>query len=105
MSVALLAGRVLWVLGGLVLALPALGAERQELLVLSDDFAIQSVRLSAPVEEARSLRGLAHALPGATVLAVRKGSEFIGEPPADIDLREGDELILYGRRGELGGTE
>ena len=63
------------------------------------------IRLSAPVEEARSLRGLAHALPGATVLAVRKGSEFIGEPPADIDLREGDELILYGRRGELGGTE
>ena len=84
--------------------LPALGTERQELLVLSDDFAIQSVRLSAPVEQARSLRGLAHALPGATVLAVRKGTQFIGEPPADIDLREGDELILYGRRDETGVT-
>ena len=84
--------------------LPALGTERRELLVLSDDFAIQSVRLSAPVEQARSLRGLAHALPGATVLAVRKGTQFIGEPPADIDLREGDELILYGRRDETGVT-
>jgi hypothetical protein len=80
---------------------PALGSERRELLVLSDDFAIQSVRLSAPVEQARSLRGLAHALPGATVLAVRKGAQFIGEPPVDIDLEEGDELILYGRRDEL----
>lgn len=78
--------------------IPALGDERQELLVLSDDFAIQSVRLSSSVAEARSLRGLAHALPGVTVLAVRKGSEFVGEPPADIDLLEGDELILYGRR-------
>ena len=78
--------------------IPALGDERQELLVLSDDFAIQSVRLSSSVAEARSLRGLAHALPGVTVLAVRKGSELLGEPPADIDLLEGDELILYGRR-------
>ena len=78
--------------------IPALGDERQELLVLSNDFAIQSVRLSSSVAEARSLRGLAHALPGVTVLAVRKGSEFVGEPPADIDLLEGDELILYGRR-------
>jgi hypothetical protein len=78
--------------------IPALGDERRELLILSDDFAIQSVRLSSPVEEARSLRGLAHALPGVTILAVRKGTEFVGEPPVDIDLLEGDELILYGRR-------
>ena len=77
---------------------PALGEERRELLVLSDDFAIQSVLLTAPVEQARSLRALAHALPDVTVLAVRKGDDFVGEPPADIDLLEGDELILYGRR-------
>jgi hypothetical protein len=78
--------------------MPALADHREELLVLSDDFAIQSVRLDAPVDEARSLRGLAHALPGVTVLAVRRDREFLGEPPVDIDLVEGDELILYGRR-------
>ncbi len=83
---------------------PALGTDREELLVLSDGFAIQSVRLSAPVEEARSLRGLAHALPDVTVLAVRQRQEFVGEPPADIDLQEGDELILYGRRNVGVGT-
>ena len=78
--------------------MPALAHHREELLVLSDDFAIQSVRLDKPVDEARSLRGLAHALPGVTVLAVRRGREFLGEPPVDIDLVEGDELILYGHR-------
>jgi hypothetical protein len=77
---------------------PALAHHREELLVLSDDFAIQSVRLDTSVDEARSLRGLAHALPGVTVLAVRRDQEFLGEPPVDIDLVEGDELILYGHR-------
>ena len=65
--------------------------------MLSDEFAIQSVRLEASVEETRSLRGMAHALPGLTVLGVRRGQEFYGEPPVDIDLVEGDELILFGR--------
>jgi hypothetical protein len=78
---------------------PALAEQREELLILSDDFAIQAVRLDAAVDEARSLRGLAHALPGFSVLGVRRGREFFGEPPVDIDLVEGDELIVYGHRG------
>jgi uncharacterized protein with PhoU and TrkA domain len=40
---------------------------------------------------------MAHALPGLTVLGVRRDGEYYGEPPVDIDLLEGDELILYGR--------
>jgi uncharacterized protein with PhoU and TrkA domain len=68
--------------------------------MLSDEFAIQSVRLEASVEEARSLRGMAHALPGLTVLGVRRDGEFFGEPPVDIDLLVGDELILYGRTAD-----
>ena len=76
---------------------PALSEQRENLLMLSDEFAIQSVRLEASVEETRSLRGMAHALPGLTVLGVRRGQEFYGEPPVDIDLVEGDELILFGR--------
>ncbi len=77
---------------------PALGDDRRELLVLSDEFSIQSVRLAEPVGVTRSLRGLAHALPHATVLAVKRPDGFMGEPPVDFDLVEGDELILYGRR-------
>ncbi len=79
---------------------PALGDVRRELLVLSDDFSIQSVRLDQSVDVIRSLRGLAHALPHVTVLAVNRADGFVGEPPADFDLVEGDELILYGRRDE-----
>ena len=78
---------------------PALSEQRVELLVLSERFAVQSVTLRAPVESIRSLRGLTQALPGATVLGVRRpNGEYIGEPPSDIDLDHGDELILYGRR-------
>ncbi|MGA7759189.1 MAG: hypothetical protein WBL31_15115 [Ilumatobacteraceae bacterium] len=79
---------------------PALSERRENLLMLSDEFAIQSVRLEASVEEARSLRGMAHALPGLTVLGVRRDGEFFGEPPVDIDLLVGDELILYGRTAD-----
>ncbi len=77
--------------------IPALAEQRENLLMLSDDFAIQSVRLEASVEETRSLRAMAHALPGIVVLGVRRDQEYFGEPPVDIDLLEGDELILYGR--------
>jgi hypothetical protein len=77
---------------------PSLDDHRNELLLLSDEFSIQSVRLVGPIDAVRSLRGLAHAIPEVTVLAIRRGDDFIGEPPVDIDLVEGDELILYGRR-------
>ena len=79
--------------------LPALAEQRAELLVLSERFAVQSVKLTAPVESIRSLRGLTQALPGATVLGVRRpDGEYVGEPPSDLDLGDGDELILYGHR-------
>ena len=76
---------------------PALAERPENLLLLSEDFAIQAVRLEADVEETRSLSGMAHALPGLTVLGIRRGSEYFGEPPVDIGLHQGDELIVYGR--------
>ena len=76
---------------------PALAERPENLLLLSEEFAIQAVRLETAVEETRSLSGMAHALPGLTVLGVRRGAEFFGEPPVDIDLQEGDQLIVYGR--------
>ena len=83
--------------------LPSLAVERTELLVLSDEMAVQSVRLEdAPADAPRSLRGLARAIPGATVLGIRRGDEYLGAPPVDVDLHAGDELIVYGRRGGSG---
>jgi hypothetical protein len=78
---------------------PALSTERLDLLTLSDDFAVQAVKFEAtPVEAVRSLRGLAQAFPDVTILGVRRGREYFGAPPVDIDLRAGDELIVYTRR-------
>jgi hypothetical protein len=78
---------------------PALSDNRLDLLTLSDEFAVQAVRLEAtPEESVRSLRGLALAFPDVTVLGVRRGREYFGAPPVDIDLQAGDELIIYAHR-------
>ena len=78
---------------------PALASEAMDLLVLSDEFAVQAVRLeTTPQEAVRSLRGLAQAFPDVTVLGVRRGTTYFGRPPVDIDLRAGDELIVYTHR-------
>jgi hypothetical protein len=78
---------------------PALGDERADLLVLSDDFGVQSIRIErTPAETVRSLRGLRQSFPELDVLGVRRGAEFFGEPPVDLDLEAGDELVFFGRR-------
>ena len=78
---------------------PALATERIDLLTLSDEFSVQAVRLEkTPEETVRSLRGLAQAFPDVTVLGVRRGQTYFGEPPVDIHLEEGDEVILYAHR-------
>ena len=78
---------------------PALSDNRLDLLTLSDEFAVQAVLLEAtPEESVRSLRGLAQAFPDVTILGVRRGREYFGAPPVDIDLQAGDELIIYAHR-------
>ena len=78
---------------------PALASEAMDLLVLSDEFAVQAVRFeTTPQESVRSLRGLAQAFPDITVLGVRRGATYFGQPPVDIDLLAGDELIVYAHR-------
>ena len=78
---------------------PALSDQRLDLLTLSDDFAVQAVTFEATPEDAvRSLRGLAQAFPDVTILGVRRGRDYYGAPPVDIDLQAGDELIIYARR-------
>lgn len=78
---------------------PALASEAMDLLVLSDEFAVQAVMLeTTPQEAVRSLRGLAQAFPDVTILGVRRDTTYFGRPPVDIDLRAGDELIVYAHR-------
>ncbi len=78
---------------------PALASERLDLLTLSDEFAVQAVRFeTTPQEAVRSLRGLAQAFPEVTILGVRRGTTYFGQPPVDIDLQAGDELIVYAHR-------
>ena len=84
--------------------LPALVVGPEELLTLGQDFSVTAVRVAeSPAETYRSLRGLEHAIPGARVLGVRRGTEYFGEPPVDLTLLEGDELVVYGRNDRLGG--
>lgn len=82
--------------------IPVLSENVDTLLPLSDDFVIASVRLSAdPADTYRSLRGLDNAVPGVSVLGVRRGNEYFGEMPTDIQLQEGDEIIVYTRKDRL----
>ncbi|HUW02829.1 MAG TPA: TrkA C-terminal domain-containing protein [Acidimicrobiales bacterium] len=82
--------------------LPALSGPQQELLHLPDGFVVETIRLGQdPTDTARSLRGLANLIPGAVILGVRRDDEYFGESPIDIELSEGDELIVYGRRDRL----
>lgn len=78
---------------------PALGRDVDEIVSLGDGFVVDAIRLDAdPAPTSRSLRALAHAIPGCTVLGVRRAGEYVGEPPVDIELRAGDELIVHGHR-------
>jgi len=78
---------------------PALPSDRLDLLTLSDEFAVQAVKLAeTPQESVRSLRGLERAFPDVAILGVRRGTTYFGAPPVDIDLLAGDELIIYGHR-------
>jgi hypothetical protein len=78
---------------------PAMASDRLDLLTLSDEYSVQAVKLEAtPQESVRSLRGLSQAFPEVTVLGVRRGRTYFGEPPIDIDLQAGDELIIYAHR-------
>ncbi len=82
--------------------LPALEGSGQELLSLDDDFVVAAAEVVAqPPDAPRSLRGLGQALPGVTVLAVRRSQKLIGESPADVTLDDGDALIVFGRRQRL----
>ncbi len=82
--------------------LPALSGPQEELLRLPDGFVVETIRLGQdPTDTARSLRGLANLIPGAVILGVRRGDQYFGESPVDIELTEGDELIVYGRHERL----
>lgn len=86
--------------------LPHLEHDVLELFAVADDYVLGSVRVAEPPgPTVRSLRTIDHALPDVKVLGVRHGSDYFGAPPVDVDLEAGDEIIVYGRRGDLDDIE
>jgi hypothetical protein len=82
--------------------LPKLNHDVAELCTVGDDYVIGSVRVVGELgPTVRSLRGIDGALPMVNVLGVKKGDEYHGTPPVDVELDVGDELIVYGRRRDL----
>jgi hypothetical protein len=82
--------------------IPVLSDDIEKLLALGDDFTVAAVRLKAdPADTYRSLRGLDDAIPGVRVLGIRRGDIYFGEMPIDIELKEGDEIIVYTRLEKL----
>ena len=76
----------------------AAALEQAALVHLSDHVEVSrlaAARAGGAVRVAEGHRGVV-----ALELGVRRGADFFGEPPVDIDLLEGDELILYGRTAD-----
>ena len=81
---------------------PALADSSEELLTLGDSFVVSAVRLVTETDDLpRSLRGLEQVLPEVRVLGIRRGGRYLGESPVDVELHEGDELVVHGRRDRL----
>ncbi len=73
------------------------------LLTLGTDVDVVGVTLSGDIP-LRSLRGLQNALPQVLVLGVRPQAEtgsFLTGSPTDVDLHEGDQLVVLGQRDTL----
>jgi Trk-type K+ transport system membrane component len=82
--------------------IPVLSDSFETLLTLGDDFAVGSISLAAdPADTYRSLRGLDEAVRGVRVLGIRRGDEYFGETPIDIELRQGDEILVYARLDQI----
>lgn len=82
--------------------LPHLDRHVAELFEVGDDFVVGSVRVTdQPGVGVRSLRGIDDALPTVSVLGVRHDGGYLGRPPVDVELGAGDEILVYGRRGDL----
>lgn len=83
--------------------LPAMSGEPEAMLSLGETFTVGAIRLTETpsATSARSLRGLETTIPGVRILGIRRSDEYFGEPPVDIELREGDELVVYARNDRL----
>ncbi len=78
---------------------PVIADDIDELLVVGGDYIVGALPVvGRPDDAPRSLHGLAEAFPGCVVLGVRQGDRYIGSSPVDIDLIDGDVLLLYGPR-------
>jgi hypothetical protein len=80
----------------------SVGSESLELFEFPDGHVVAEVVVtSTPDLGPRSLRGLDAALGGLRLLGVSRAENravLVSEPPADMDLVQGDVLVVFGRR-------
>jgi len=82
--------------------MPNLDDDVIEMCSLDDEFQIATVRVVGdPGPGSISLRGLDESFPRVRVLGITSDGTFLGEPPADAQLHDGDSILVYGRRAEL----
>ncbi|MEM9042898.1 MAG: hypothetical protein AAGD33_23690 [Actinomycetota bacterium] len=82
--------------------LPNLDDDIVELCSIDDDFQVASVRVVGdPGPGTLSLRGIDESFPHVRVLGIRHDGGFLGEPPVDAQLHDGDSIVVYGRRDDL----
>lgn len=81
----------------------ALTQPAESLLTLGEDYEVAALRLSEQLP-ARSIRGLQQVMPEVTVLGIRphdRPGSFVTGPPIDVELAEGDEIVVLARRDLL----
>jgi len=74
-----------------------------QLLHLRDEYGVSRVRVGEDAWIAgKSLRAARLSEEGLLVLGIEcPGGNFVGTPPADVEVRDGDELVLYGRASRI----
>jgi hypothetical protein len=85
----------------------AISQPAEPLLSLSDEYQIAAVRLSEQLPM-RSIRGLQQVMPEVTVLGIYphdRPEAFVTGPPVDVELNEGDQIVVLASRDLLAGLE
>ena len=85
----------------------ALTQPAEPLLSLGEEYQVAALRLSEQLPM-RSIRGLQQVMPEVTVLGVQphdRPEDFVTGPPVDVELAEGDEIVVLARRDSLARLE
>jgi len=83
--------------------IPHLDEHVVEVCSVDDDFQVAVVRVIGDLGAGSiSLGGLDESFPTVRVLGITSDGTFLGQPPADARLRDGDSILVFGRREDVG---